>query len=293
MIRTIFWIFPLALAACEADPGPVIGPGLQCPQGGCLARAEGYHDPAWSPDGTRIALVKWGDTRTPPGLYLVNPDGSALMLLHPDPNLRWPAWNPTGDSVWAVSGGQLLRIAIADGSASVVASRGQHARPVANPVTGEILVHIDPKALKTRRDLVEEPGLYRLPSRRMVSSGSDGAWAPDGASYWWVEPVPGRPPVTRLIRSLASNDARADTLVVFSDRAMSAPALSPDQSSILFTADRLYRYRFATKTLIPITAGPAERASWRPDGARIAYSDGNGAIWAMDANGSGRIRLTP
>lgn len=293
MIRTIFWIFPLTMAACEPDPGPVIGPGLPCPETDCLARPAGFHDPAWSPDGTRIALVKWGDAQTPPGLYLVNPDGSALTLLHPDANLRWPAWNPTGDSVWVVSGGELRRISASDGSASAAASRGLHARPSVNPLTGELLVHIDPRALKPRRDVIEEPGLYRLPSRRRVASGSDGAWAPDGASYWWVEPVPGRSAATRLIRSLAVNEARADTLAPFADQSIGMPVPSPDRSGILFASGRLYRYRFAGKSLLPITTGPAERASWSPDGTRIAYADGNGAVWVMDADGGARVRLTP
>jgi|GEM_PF-3865351 len=283
----------MTIATCGRDGGPIIGPGLTCPDGGCLARADGYHDPAWSPDGARIAVAKWGDVQSPPGLYLVNPDRSALTLLHPDANLRWPAWNPTGDTVWAISGGQLLRIAIADRSVAVEGSRGLHARPAANPVTGGIMVHIDPRALKTRREVIEEPGLYRFPARRLVASGSDGAWAPDGASYWWVEPVPGRSATTRLIRSLAANDARADTLAPFTDRSVGMPALSPDQTSILFASGRLYRYRFATKTLIPTTAGPAERSTWHPDGTRIAYSDGAGAVWVMNADGTGRNRLTP
>lgn len=293
MIRTIFWISLLALSACAGEPDPVIGPGLTCPDESCFSRAPGYHDPAWSPDGSRIALVKAGAAGSPPGLYLIHPDGTGLALLHPGSDLRWPTWTPAGDTLWVVSEGSLIRVSATDGSVSGIDSRGTHSRPSANPVTGELLAHIDPRSLKADRDLLEESGLYRLPDRRRVASGTHAAWTADGTAYWWVEPVPGRPAASRIIRSLSVTDARADTLSPFPDRRLTAPVPSPDHANLLFIADRLHRYRFADRTVLPISPGPAERATWSPDGSAIAYSDGTGAVWVMGADGGMRRRLTP
>jgi hypothetical protein len=293
MIRTIFGISLLALSACAGEPDPVIGPGLTCPEESCFSRAPGFHDPAWSPDGSRIALVKAGAAESPPGLYLIRSDGTGLALLHPGSDLRWPTWTPAGDSLWVVSEGSLIRVSSTDGSVSGIDSRGSHNRPSANPVTGELLAHIDPRLLKADRDLLEESGLYRLPDRRRVSSGTHAAWTADGTAYWWVEPVPGRPAASRLIRSLSVTDARADTLAPFPDRPLTAPAPSPGHTTLLFIADRLYRYRFADRTVLPMSPGPAERATWSPDGSDIAYSDGTGAVWVTGAEGGARIRLTP
>ena len=66
--------------------------------------------PVWSPDGSRIAFLKYGylplraecveDTR---GLYLMNADGSDVRLVapftFPQRSLHTPIWSPNGDSL--------------------------------------------------------------------------------------------------------------------------------------------------------------------------------------------------
>jgi Tol biopolymer transport system component len=59
------------------------------------------HEPVWSPDGTRIAFMRWNSTASPPNgraIFVVNADGSGLRQVTP-----WnldagdhPDWSPDG-----------------------------------------------------------------------------------------------------------------------------------------------------------------------------------------------------
>lgn len=53
-------------------------------------------DPAFSPDGTRIAFARQGPI---PGLYVANADGSNERLLYGAPEVRSPSWNKDGNQL--------------------------------------------------------------------------------------------------------------------------------------------------------------------------------------------------
>ncbi len=62
-----------------------------------------YLQPAWSPDGSRIAFnLAQGD------LYLINPDGTGLSQLVP--NGRHPAWSPDGTRIAYTSGSEIYLV---------------------------------------------------------------------------------------------------------------------------------------------------------------------------------------
>jgi Tol biopolymer transport system component len=50
-------------------------------------------DPAWAPDGRRLAFTRW---RYPWGLYLIRPDGSGQERVVDGPQLKEVAWAPDG-----------------------------------------------------------------------------------------------------------------------------------------------------------------------------------------------------
>ncbi len=56
----------------------------------------GDYDPAWAPDGTRIAFTSYRDGR--PQIYIMNIDGSELKILSSTPfaSDRQPVWSPSG-----------------------------------------------------------------------------------------------------------------------------------------------------------------------------------------------------
>jgi Tol biopolymer transport system component len=72
-------------------------------------------DPAWSPDGTRIAFVRRSQTAT--DLFLMNPDGSGLVNLTNTPAApkSSPTWSPDGKRIAFVSKGDVFAISAGGG----------------------------------------------------------------------------------------------------------------------------------------------------------------------------------
>ena len=73
-------------------------------------------DPAWSPDGRRIAFRRFGIGRVNSDLYVVNTDGRGLRRLTRNAaKLRWFAWSPDGRTIAFLRNGEVY-IVKADGS---------------------------------------------------------------------------------------------------------------------------------------------------------------------------------
>lgn len=73
----------------------------------------GDTQPAWSPDGTMLAVAtRWQGNE---GIRLDNPDGSTIRMLTTTPGDGSPAWSPDGTKLAFVDNGKLL-VVNADGS---------------------------------------------------------------------------------------------------------------------------------------------------------------------------------
>jgi hypothetical protein len=64
--------------------------------GSGLRRLTDGMDPAWSPDGTKVAFARWRDPR---GIYVIDEDGSNETLLFGWSQARAPAWSPDGSRI--------------------------------------------------------------------------------------------------------------------------------------------------------------------------------------------------
>jgi TolB protein len=165
-----------SLSTCAAEIYVVEVPGIESGVGGgggevSLTRGQGGTDPAWSPDGTRIAFSSFRDGNYE--LYTMDPSGGGVeRLTYTASAEAEPAWSPDGASI-AYAAHLLSRD---DGC-------GWMGTPIApGPVgPGE-----------------EAPGIYVLNvvrNRHRKLSGADAvtdpSWSPDGSSIAFVSVVSG------------------------------------------------------------------------------------------------------
>jgi TolB protein len=64
--------------------------------GSGLRRLTDGMDPAWSPDGKKVAFARWRDPR---GIYVIDEDGSNETLLFGWKQAKAPAWSPDGSHI--------------------------------------------------------------------------------------------------------------------------------------------------------------------------------------------------
>ena len=155
-------------------------------------KVHGGHDPAWSPDGRRIAFASWGfaDGGTQDGVWVVDASGHGLRRVATADDPTDPTWSPDGRriafsatgvrgvgccarAVYVVgAGGRGLRRAIA--------RRGLHVdEPSWSPDGRRIAVRVRGLGAATGEIGLARPdgrGLHAITS----TGGRDPAWSPDG-----------------------------------------------------------------------------------------------------------------
>ncbi|HEX6645043.1 MAG TPA: Ig-like domain-containing protein [Gemmatimonadales bacterium] len=213
-------------------------------------------DPAWSPDGTRLAFIREGADRT--SLWVMNADGSGARMLADAPGLfvAAPAWMPGGRRIFFTAnrrGVYSVEMIEADGTQApepVVISRRWTGIPAWSP-DGLTLAMVR----STTLEILTPDGVYF----RQVPFGfslGDPSWSPDG-------------------RSIALGGCRV---------------VGPDY----FCAEHVLEIVGADGSVR--TARPVEpwigRPAWRPDGGVIAYSWGSwGPIEFIRPDGHGSTHV--
>ena len=235
--------------------------------------AHDYFDPAWSPDGSKIAFVRFSGTYDESlrlytdmvyEIFVMNRDGSDQRRLTQSRADFSPAWSPDGTKI------VFLRI----DSISRPSSRGIFVMNADGS---------DQRAVASTSDL-QEP-----------------AWSPDGLKFAVVD--------NRLFRIYRINvDGSNRTQIsqppatpFFEDH---SPAWSPDGSKITFiscadangwgcedTPSHLWVVNADGSNPTKLSDTQAYTPAWSPDGTKIIFSNG-GDLLLMSPDGSGPTNIT-
>ncbi|HEX2240181.1 MAG TPA: hypothetical protein VHJ82_03420 [Actinomycetota bacterium] len=226
--------------------------------------------PAWSPDGRRIAFVRQDRPNANSDIFVMQSDGTGLTNLTPDLTVSdyTPAWSPDGDKI-------------------VFARRSPSGLiPIPEPA-GAIDIYVMNADGSDLVQLTDMPG-----SEGGAEWSPDGRWIVFGHCRETATPFGGGP--LELIRSDGSGHR---TLEVPGGNAC-VPHWSPDGKKILYTSVSggdprdIWEIRPDGSGARNLTAGSEADdlfGVWSPDGKRIAFlSDRDGAykLYTMRVDGS-------
>lgn len=265
-------------------------------------------EPAWSPDGSRIAFTSYRDGNGE--IYVMDADGSRQTRLSSHASAdNAPAWLPDGRIVfrsmrnrWSNfyvmnadgSGVQALTADEVDKGPPLVSPDGRHIAFVAHGPSGSSDIRVMPAAGGPARDLTS--ALSKNPK-------SAPAWSPDGSRLAYVES-----------KGVALNvmvvGADGDNAAAITDNAYTNahPVWSPDGRHIAFVSGRegtrtemargdIYVMAADGSAAINLTRHPGEDnfPAWAADGSAIYFvslRDGNAQIYAVPWQGGQATRLT-
>lgn len=273
---------------------------------------DGEH--VWSPDGTRLAFSRLGDSEFGTSLYVADADGGNAELLVDD--AAGPRWSPDGAQIAYLStdpfaGGSTLAVIDLDGGEP--RELAENASTAAWSPDGESLAFLtapsldsfDPPATELQLVKADGSGLRTLADAAPFATPP--TWSPDGSRLAFVSLPDGVSPSAFDIETIvAVHDLDTDVTSVLAqvDGAGLAEVFwSPDGERVAFTmmTSSLFGSTGALAT-VPATGGEVTNVSegqgayyttpvWSPDGAWLAVarstdSDLNSSLLAIRVDGT-------
>jgi Tol biopolymer transport system component len=247
-----------------------------------LARGD---EPAWSPDGRRIAFVRW--IREQPDVWVMNADGTDAKQLTHDGRSDLPTWSPEGTRIAFITERPVTRhrservdisVMNADGShAHLISARDglQYATDPAWSPDGNLIAFAGwagrrgdgtPKPWHVYVMRVDGTGVRQVGT--VTGDNLGPTWSPDGSRIAVVGPSQG------IILTMSSSGTDVRRLVRTHFGVVYTPAWSPDGNWIAFAAGQnsnstqVYLIGVDGRHLRGVTHVPAPFAAispaWRP-----------------------------
>jgi Tol biopolymer transport system component len=141
-------------------------------------------DPAISPDGSKVAFVRYNSTTQSSALYVMDADGSNLKLLTSGvdaPRVAFPAFSPDGSTIAYLAGGEGVMLVNVDGSHSRPIVLGQENGPLSWSPDAKWLTMVADGQVYTYR--TDGSDLYdRLDAKREITRETD-EWGPSDPQF--------------------------------------------------------------------------------------------------------------
>jgi len=263
-------------------------------------------DPAWSPDGSKIAFTSYRDGDT--AVFVMNADGSAQTRLSEENTSDFgPAWSPDGSKISFFSyrsGRADVYVMNADGSAQTrltdnpAADQAPDWQPIPATTSSEKIAFVSDRDGSYEVYVMNRDGSGQT---RLTGPGLGvndwPSWSPDGGRIAFTSDRDGNWQIY-LMNADGSNQTRITDGAYMNYR----PSWSVG-GKIAFESNRaagnldIYAMNADGSNQARLTDDPGDdaRATWSPDGSKIAFESnrtGNWEIWVMNADGSGEIQLT-
>jgi Tol biopolymer transport system component len=288
------------------------------------AAGPGATDPAWSPDGERIAFVKYAPASVKSAIYVMNRDGTGLRRLTGTRKaVASLTWSPDGGRIaFSDANGAFVMKSNGRGVRSIGAANGRFGKVDWGPGGRKIAFEVTgPELLDTTRIFVINPDgsdqqVWADPSDTFEDDAyRSPTWSPDGdrllfavgkiddagiegvKSFLGVISTPFGP-VRDLLRGDYSWYPGVSRGVPPDGRGWD-PDWSPDGRTIVMTAfNDISLLNLRTHRLTQIhEGGGGRKPRWSPDGKRIVFVNQdpgvpNEKIYVMNADGSNVRQLT-